>query len=302
MSVTRIAGITGAMTVALAGLTASDTNAQPRLGWGFETSGLLAVQGDADLSGGGDVSATRAALRFGGLYTFENGAAAGVSLQLGNHGYDFGGGAVPLWGDVRDIGISAPIRFSVGSSAQVLLAPSVRWSYENGASTSDAVTYGVFGGVSWQVSDGLRIGPAFGAFTELEGSDINLFPALIVDWQITDRVSLETGAGIGATQGPGVRLSYAYSDAVDLSLGVRYENTEFRLDNTGLAPGGLGQDSSIPVVLALDYNPNPGVSLSAFVGAAFEGELTLENALGATVAKQSYDTAPVAGLSFRLRF
>lgn len=300
MSITRITA--GAMTLTVAGLMAPQVEAQPRLGWGFETAGLVGVQGDADLSGGGDFSATRAALRFGGLYTFDSGAAAGLSVQLGHHGYDFGNGAVPLWGDVRDVGISAPIRFSVGSSAQVFLAPSARWSYESGASTSDAVTYGVFGGVSWQVSDNLRIGPAFGAFTELEGSDINFFPALIVDWQITDRWSFETGAGIGATQGPGVRLAYAYSDAVDISLGVRYENTEFRLDNTGLAPGGVGQDSSVPVVLALDYNPNPGVSLSAFVGAAFEGELKVENAAGATISKQSYDTAPVAGLSFRLRF
>jgi len=275
---------------------------QPRTGWMMETTGFAAYQSEADLSGGGDVSSTRVFLSFAGLYQFDGGNAAGLSIGIGQQSYDFDGGAVPLWGDIRAVGLSAPLRFQLGQSANVIVSPQVRRAYERGASGSDSTTYGVFAGISWQVSDALRIGPAFGAFSELEGSGAEVFPALIVDWQISDRWHFRTGGGVAATQGPGLRLGYAYSDALDVGVGLRLERSEFRLDQTGLAPGGVGEDNSIPVVLSLDYNPNPDVSVNGFIGAALDGELKVEDATGSTINKQSYDPAPVAGLSIRLRF
>ena len=64
----------------------------------------------------------------------------------------------------------------------------------------------------------------------------------------------------------------------------------------------VGEDRSFPVVLSMNYEPNPGLSLTAFAGAEFNGELRLDNATGVTISRQSYDTAPVAGFAFRLRF
>lgn len=277
-------------------------HAQPRTGWVMQGTAFAAHQGDADLDTGGHVSSTRASLGFGGLYQFDGGASAGLSIGTGAQSYDFSGGAIPLWGDLRAVRLSAPLRFELGPSARVFVAPQVRWAYESGADESDSRTYGVFGGISWQVSDRLRIGPALGAFSEIEGDGADVFPALIVDWRISERWRFRTGGGIAATRGPGVRLSYAYSDALDIGLGVRYESVEFRLDRTGLAPGGVGEDSSIPVVLSLDYSPNPGVLVNGFIGAALDGELEVEDATGATINRQSYDPAPVAGLAIRLRF
>lgn len=283
-------------------LIAAQASAQERLGWGTEITGFVGHQGAADLSGGGDVSATRSFLSVGGLYTFASGNAAGLSLGFGQQSYDFGDGAAPLWGDIRVLALSVPMRFEVANGPRIFLAPQLRRSYESGASTSDSATYGLFAGASWQVSDTLRIGPAFGAFSQLEGGGIDAFPALIVDWDISDRWNLSTGAGVAATRGPGLRLSYAYSNALDFGLGVRLESGEFRLDDSGLAPGGIGEDRSVPVVFSMDYAPNPGFAVSGFVGAAFDGELTVEDSTGARVSKQSYDTAPVGGLSLRLRF
>lgn len=281
---------------------ASALHAQPRTGWVFQTEGLIAHYGDTDLEDGGEVSSTRTALRFSALYLFDTGPAAGVSVSVGQQDYDFGSGATRLWDDINGFSVSAPLRFDFGDTGRAFVAPSARWAYEDGASKSDSVTYGAFAGVSWQVTDNLRIGPAFGAFSELEGGGISAFPAILVDWDIAERWNLSTGSGIGATQGPGLRLGYAYSDTVSLSIDARVEDAEFRLDKSGLAPGGIGKDRSFPVVLALDYNPNPGLSVSVFAGAAFEGELELEDSSGNRVSKQDYDTAPIAGFAFRLRF
>lgn len=281
---------------------AAPAQAQEDTGWVREITGFAAFQGDADLSGGGEVSATRTFLRIGALYRFDQSSGLGLAFGIGEQSYDFGSGAAPLWGDVRALGMTVPILFETSQGADVLLAPQIRSAYESGAHGSDSVTYGLFAGISWQVSDTLRIGPAFGAFSELEGGGIDAFPALIVDWQISDRWSLTTGRGVGATQGPGLRLGYAASDALDLGLEVRIENAEFRLDDSGLAPGGVGEDSSVPLVLSLGYNPHPALSINGFVGAAFDGELTARDATGAIVSRQTYDVAPLAGLAIRLRF
>ncbi|SDD75572.1 hypothetical protein [Ruegeria marina] len=278
-------------------------HAQPRPGWTPIVDGLVLYQDEADLSGGGQVSATRSFIRAGGLYRAENGASAGVLISYGQVDYDFEGAVgVQPWGDVRDIRVSAPLRFPVGERASLFVSPQVRWNHEKGASASDGRTWGMFAGMAWQVNDRLRIGPAFGAFSELGDSGAKVFPALLIDWQMADRWSLSTGGGLGATQGPGLTLSYAVSDALSLSFGARSENVRFRLDGTGPAPGGVGEEKSIPVVLSLDYAPNPGTRLTVFAGAELDGELVLENAAGAEISRQSYGAAPVAGFAFRVRF
>ncbi len=270
-------------------------------GWTTVFDGLVVAQDDANLSGGGSFSSSRAFLRGGALYRDDD-LSYGFLLSLGEYSYDFATPGAAPWDDVRDIRISAPVRFRTNGGAKVFVSPQLRWDYENDASASDGFTYGVFAGVTWQVSPNLEIGPAFGAFSELESNDIDLFPALLVNWQMTDQWSLGTSTAAGASQGPGVSLRYQASRSTSLSLSTRYERTRFRLDNTGLAPGGIGQDSSVPVVLSVDYKPNPGLSFNAFVGMEFDGELKLEESSGATVSRQSYDDALIAGLAFRVLF
>lgn len=281
---------------------AQAAQAQQPNGGGTETTAFYGVQGGANLSGGGDVATSRSFVGVGALNRLDSGLAVGFSLGYGLQSYDFGGGAAALWGDVETLNLSFPVQTRLGSGAELFVAPTMRSARETGAGTSDSVTYGLFAGLSWQVGDRLRIGPAFGAFSTLEGDGVDAFPAIVLDWELSDRWTLSTGGGTAASRGPGLRLAYAASDALSLGLEARLEQTEFRLDATGPAPGGIGEDRSVPVVLTLDYAPNPGLSLSAFAGVALDGELNLRDATGTLVSSQSYDTAPVAGLSLRLRF
>ena len=283
-------------------LPASQILAQGRTGWAGEIAGLAVYQGSADLDDGGDFSADRAFVRAAAIYRFQNGGSAGLQLSYGQFSYDFSFDGNQPWDDITDIRLSLPMRFRIGETGDLFVSPQIRWDYQDGASASDGETYGVFAGFAWQVSDRLRIGPAFGAFSTLDDGGTDFFPALLVDWDISSRWNFSTGAGLGATQGPGLSLSYAYSDAVSLSLGLRSEDVEFRLDDDGPAPGGVGQDSSFPVVVALDYSPSPRVLMNAFVGAEFNGELSLKDAAGVEISRQDYDTAPIAGFAVRVRF
>lgn len=276
--------------------------AQPSEGWATRVEGLAIFQDDADLSEGGSFSANRSFLRASALYRFGTGSSVGVSGSVGQFDYDFGPAVVQPWGDVRDYRLSVPVRVPIGNSASLFVSPQVRWDYERGASSSDGRTYGAFTGIAWRINDQLTIGPAFGAFSQLREVGTRVFPALLVDWDINDRWNLTTGTGLGATSGPGLSLSYQHSDAISVSLTSRIEEIEFRLNDDGIAPGGTGEDESVPVVVSVDYNPNPALALSVFAGAELDGELSAYGANGALLSEQEYDTAPIAGVAFQFQF
>ena len=298
------ASLVGFMVLAGAGDAASQDRSQggPPTGWGTRVDGLYVYQGETDLSEGGEFSVGRAFVRGTALYTSDQGFSAGISLSAGRYSYDFGGASVAPWGDINDFRISVPLRFQSEGNATVFVSPSLRYDYEDDAESSDGETYGVFGGVAWRLNDRLTIGPAIGAFSELGSDDWDFFPALLVDWQIADGWRLSTAQAPGATQGPGVSLTYSPNERLSYGLTARYESLRFRLDDDGIAPGGVGEDSSLPVAFSVQYAPNPGTSLSAFVGAEFGGELSLEDENGTTVSRQDYDTAPITGVSLRLAF
>lgn len=262
-------------------------------------SALLGHQAKADRDGGGDVGVTR---YFGALSASRispGGTIFGVSLGAGGADYDFGG--VPLWGDVRERRLSVSFRTRLGARTSMILVPSLRETAEDGASLSDGRTWGVFGAVFWEVSDSLSLGPGLGVFSQLE-QDRTIFPFLAIDWDVTDRWNLSTGQGVGATQGPGLSLSYAVTDALRVGLAGRIERATFRLDGSGAGPGGVGEHESFPVVATVGWQPNPGTSVSAFAGMEYGGELTVRDARGGLVSRTDYDAAPVVGGQVTLRF
>ena len=292
----------GASLIAISGTMLSAQTQGPPKGWVGAVDGLYSYQGRADLGDGGSFSANRSFVRAGGLYRFENGFSAGVFASAGQLDYDFDTSGVQPWGDVTDLRVSIPMRYRFQNGVSLFFAPSLRFDYEAGASMSDGRSYGAFAGITWRVNDKLSIGPGFGAFSQFEDDDTQVFAALLIDWDISKRWNLSTGRGLGASQGPGLSLSYAHSDALRFSLLARYEELRFRLDNQGPAPNGVGQDKSIPVVFAVEYNPSPALSLTAFAGAEFNGELQLESSSGAVLSTQNYETAPLIGFAFRLAF
>ncbi|NRA99883.1 MAG: hypothetical protein HRU32_08700 [Rhodobacteraceae bacterium] len=262
---------------------------------------MYSSQPDTDLKEGGSFSVDRAFLRIGGLYRGNGGTTVGLAASRGQLDYAFGGTSPAPFTRIENTAFSVPVGFQLGS-ARAFVAPSLRYSIEGGASMEDGRTYGAFGGVTWRVNDSLSIGPGLGVFSQIESSDLNVFPALLIDWDITDRWNLSTAQAPGATEGPGLTLTYRAADKFSVGVAGRLERYRFRLNGDGLAPGGVGEDESFPLVATFSYQPFPGSFISAFVGAEFNGRLSLEDANGALVDRREYDTAPIAGAAFRLAF
>ncbi len=248
---------------------------------------------------------SRLFLQGGPRYAPDHRRSVSLALGYGFDGYDFSGdrgiAALSPWKTVHTVRVSTPVRWGAGRDWTVFVIPTLRSSAESGASLGDSLSGGGFAGFSYRFGDRLTIGPGIGAMTEIEESP-DIFPVLLIDWKITDRLRLETGRGLGATRGPGLILRWEVSDGWDLSLGGRYEKLRFRLDREGVAPDGVGSDRSFPLFCGATYRFTPRAEASLVGGWALGGELRLEDENGNRIAEENYDPAGFLGVAFGVRF
>jgi len=274
--------------------------------WRWGVSGGVVHQFDVDLNDAvGDFNVSRGFVQGSLSYGWNRRTSVSLSLGAGRSNYEFSPEATiegeQPWEQIEDYRISLPVRFSPSESTDVLIIPSVRTYAESNASLSDGRTEGVLAGMSWIVTESFSIGPGFGWFSELGGGS-RVFPILVIDWKITEKLRLATGQGVAASQGPGLTLSYKLAEKWSLGLSGRYERTRFALEDRPSRSGGIGEERSLPLVFQLSYVPSPLVSLTALAGAEFDGRLRLEDNQGQRIAQTDFKTAPMVGLAFSARF
>ena len=272
----------------------------------FHFDGGVALQSNTDLKDSdGSFSVNRWFLSLGVTYAWNKRNSIGVTAGGGSSKYDFDDltviGAGNPWDEIEDTRISLVGRFGFGEKGMAIIIPSARYNGENHSKTSDGRTYGLFAAAAWRINEDLTIGPGIGVFSRLEDGT-RVFPILVIDWDISERWNLSTGRGMAASQGPGLTLSYALSPHWNFGIAARYERVEFRLDENGTTPGGVGRDQSIPLVATANWQPNRIVNLSIFAGMEFSGKLKLKNALDEVVGESSYNPAAIYGATFEFRF
>lgn len=272
--------------------------------WRLQADAGFVSQFEGSIDNGGEFDADRYFLRFGISRRLNADWTGGISVGYGETRYGFSGqsgfGGLDPWEDIRQFRVSAPLRYRADENWTLIGIPTLRYYEESGAEGSSS-QLGLLAAGAYRFSDSLTIGPGFGVFSGLE-EDTDFFPILLIDWKISDTWRLETGRGLGATRGPGVSLKWQPMPDWTFSLGARYEKTRFRLDETGPAPDGVGEDRSVPVSLAASYSPNKNVELTLLGGVEFAGTLRLEDRDGNFLAESDYDTAPFAGLLLNLKF
>jgi outer membrane receptor protein involved in Fe transport len=260
---------------------------------------------ETDLDAGGDFDVTRLFVQPGITWTPDPRLSISFSGAYARDEYDFGGGpgfaALRPWEDVEGVRAGASIRWSLDDAWTIFAIPSLRFAAETGADLDDGLTGGAIAGASYRVNDRLSIGPGLGVFSDLEDS-ASVFPVLLLDWRITDTLSLRTGRGLGASRGPGLSLVWDFAEDWSLAIGGRFERFRFRLDDSGVAPDGVGEDESIPLFCGVTWTMSEQAEVSVIGGVSVAGELTLEDEDGRTLASDDYDPAGFVGLTCRIRF
>jgi opacity protein-like surface antigen len=275
-------------------------------GWSFSLEGGFGVQSETDLdadAGSFDLHRTFVSGSVDYRWNYRN--SVGVSVGGGRSEYRFydsvGTEMEEPWTDIDEMRLSVPMRLALGKTSTLFVIPTVRYNGEKDASSSDSQTWGLFGGAAWRLNEDLTIGPGLGVFSRFEDST-RVFPILIIDWNITERWNLATGRGLAASQGPGLTLSYALTPSWKLGLSGRYEEIQFRLDDEGAAPGGIGEDRAMPLVFNTNWSPNPAVRLGVFAGVELGGELTLYDDRGKKLESRDYDPSALYGATFEFNF
>ncbi|MFP4209408.1 MAG: hypothetical protein ACLFSC_12230 [Wenzhouxiangella sp.] len=273
--------------------------------WQRFVQGGVVHQSDADLDQGGSYSVTRASIEAGLAYATSRRDSIGLSLGYSLDDYRFAGsgglaGRNP-WGRVHEYRLSGSWRRGFGERIDAFAIPSLRWSAESGGDLGEAMTAGLIAGVNYRVSDRLRIGPGIGVFDEIEDS-ASVFPILLIDWQISETLSLETGSGLAATRGPGLQLNSTALEGWMLGLGARYETYRFRLDDEGAVADGVGEEKAVLAYFSANRDLAPGIRLSVLAGMELGGKLRLEDMNGGTIQTDDADPAPFVGLAFQARF
>ena len=274
--------------------------------WIFSGTTYGVHQDEADMTdSGGSFSVDRWFVNAGVTFAWSRRDMVGVTVGGGKDLYDFDGlgsfGGGNPWGDVSDARISVVSRTGFGESSVLTIIPTVRINKENGADTGDSTTYGLFAAYTWRISKSLTVGPGFGVFTKLDDGT-KFFPVLAIDWNINDRWNLSTGSGVGSSQGTGLTLAYKLNQDWSFALSGRYENLEFRLNEKGVAPGGLGHDQSFPLVASVNLKPNKLFNVSLFAGMNWFGQLKIEDPDGRKLQETDYDPALLVGVQFEGRF
>ena len=274
--------------------------------WFFNINVAGVHQSEADLKDStGGFSNDRWFVGAGLDYGWSRRDSIGISVGGGQSNYDFNedtgfGGGDP-WNKIDDTRVSLNGRFGFGETGSVYIIPTLRFNGEKDASSSDSRTWGLFAAMTWRVKENLTIGPGIGIFSRLENGT-KFFPVLAIDWDINDRWNLSTGRGLASSQGAGLTLSYKLNDDWSFGVAGRYESIEFRLDDDGPAPGGVGRDKSIPLVFTANLTPNKKLNFSVFMGLEFAGNLRIKDSMDNTVDESDYDPAFLFGGTVEVRF
>ena len=109
------------------------------------------------------------------------------------------------------------------------------------------------------------------------------------------RVGAVPASGGAAAAG---EVAYRIIEPLEIGLGVLFNQRRFRLDGSGPAPDGVGEDNTLPVRVRLGWNITPQLSLHALAGAALAGEVQLDDRNGNQLRSRDYDPAPYLGVRF----
>lgn len=276
----------------------------PPAGWTSFVRGGGVYQFDTDLDEGGSYNATRLTIQAGHGYAWDPRTSISLALGYSYDGYSFSKGndsaSFNPWEDIHSLSLGVPMRMGFGEAWSAFLIPSLRSTGESGSTFDETITGGVLTGFAYRFSDRLTIGPGIGVASQLEDS-ATVFPVIIINWKITESLSLETGRGLGATLGPGLTLNYQANRFWNFAIGGRYEKLRFRLDNDGAVIDGVGEDTSFPLFASCSYSFNPKSQVSLVGGIEFGGELVLEDNEGNRIRKESSDPGGFLGVTFRVR-
>ncbi len=204
------------------------------------------------------------------------------------------------WKNISTPGVGLSFTYSPSPDWRFMFNPSVIWSAETGVGTRDSAIYGAVLSAAKSFSPDFTLGLGAGVFREFDTTKV--FPYLVVNWKLNERLTLSNPLPAGPTGGAGLELSYALTEKWTLAGGGSYRTYRFRLNDEGPTAGGIGQNSFIPVFARLSYRFESGTRLDLFGAALVNGRLSATTANDNNSYGDQYKTGFGIALNLSHRF
>lgn len=249
----------------------------------------------------GDVSVSRAGVNVAAAIPVGQRGQLGVAFDYEFSSYDFedATGFVPgvesPFGDIHRETISLSYAQQFSRRWSLVSGGSIGLSGEEGADTGESLFGSGYIGGRYSLSETVQAGFGLVFATQIE-DDTLFLPLVMVDWQINERWSLSNDGKLGLT------LAYAPSEAWRFSLGADYQTRDFRLDEDGPIPGGVGRDQRVPLTLGATFTPTPRVIIDLSVGVNLFQNYEVLDRNGVELADVDAEAAPFVGLQIGYRF
>lgn len=275
-----------------------------RDGWEYALSVAAVRLPAVDLDAGGETELTSRHFRAGADRAVHDSTSVGVRFYYDVSDRRFAGpgrfAALEPWEQTSRVGVAGFVRQRAFNGLSLGIRPFVNWSYEAGAFSEDAISYGAAVAVLTGFSRDKRFGAGARIVRDIDGSE-KVTPIVIINWQVAEDWTLSNPREANFTAPAGLEIGYRASKQWRFALAGIYATEEFRLDDHGLAPGGTGESSGILTYLRASRHWS-WLTLNGYLGAMFNGNLEVNDADGDRLAASHYDTAPFAAVSVEGRF
>lgn len=272
----------------------------------FIVSARAEYQFKTDIDNASDFSVSRLVGGGGVLFPLGQRTAGAVGAAFSHTDYDFdadaafGGGEA--WGDVQGQHGFLIVKHLLDRNWSVIGGAVCSFSGETGADTSSTFTGGGFIGGGYRASEDFYVQLGVNVSSQLE-DDASVLPIFRLNWQIDEHWRFRAGVmETGATDTVGAGITYWINEQWSVHGRVGYVNRRFRLDDSGFAPEGVGQDRQYRAALSLTWEPNRNVQVGMIGGIAFGSDLIAENDDGDRIFKEDYDPVPFVSARLRWQF
>lgn len=224
-------------------------------------------------------------------------------FQYQRDSWEFSGttgvGVSDPWESINTIDFATTWFHKYDDSTKLFVGGIAKMSYEDSA--SEDILLGGTVGVIHSYSSDLTLGIGLGILQQ-ELDDARWFPVFVVNWKLSEELTLTSDISTRFGSRTGVELVWTPRNDWTLGAGVSYGYSRFRLDDSGFAPNGAGETTSLPLTFRATYHASPSFDFTFFGGIVYAGSLEVVNSAKVEVLNEDYDPAGAVGVFGRIRF
>ncbi|WP_133407349.1 DUF6268 family outer membrane beta-barrel protein [Parashewanella tropica] len=197
------------------------------------------------------------------------------------------------WDKLKSVEASVTLMHFYDQNWSFMLTPMIKAAYQDNYKASDAWRYGLVAGAMYRYESGNTLGFGLMYTNGVKGvNEVKAMPYVIVDWKLSDKLSVRNPFKNTFSGPAGIELAYDYSNNLTFSVGSAMRRNLF------LAAGKdtKGEIEEIATFIATEWNISKSFTARGYLGYLSNGTLEFDN------QNVKYDLDATAAAAFNLEY